>query len=139
MAAQNGRGFIIQMDIAATPTTIGGATTGGLTINNEPIDVTNKDSLGWRTLIADGLRNADVALSGVNLDDATIGQVRTDHLAQNEVDITVIIPGTSGGSAGSYTMTAVIASLEETGEEGGALTYTVSFNSTGAVVFTDLV
>lgn len=139
MSAQNGRSFLVQMDIAATPTTIGGATSGGIAINNEPIDASNKDSDGWRELLATGKRSADVTLSGVNLDDSTIGQVRSDMLAQVMGDFTVVVPGTAGGSAGSYTLSGVMTSLEEAGEEGGAVTYNVSIQSSGAVSFTDLV
>ena len=139
MAAQNGRGFLVQMDISSTATTIGGSTSGSISINNEPIDITNKDDSGWRTLLADGKRSADVSFNGINLDDNTIGQVRTNHLAQTAEDFTVVIPGDAAGSAGSYTFSGVITSLEEAGEEGGALTYNVTVQSSGAVTFTDLV
>lgn len=138
MAAQNGRGFLVQMDISGTDTTIGGATSGTISINNEPIDVTNKDSSGKRTLLADGKLGADISLSGINLDDATIGQVRTNMLAQTESDFNIVIPGEVDGSAGSYSFAGVLTSLEEAGEEGGALTYSVTIQSTGEITFTDL-
>lgn len=139
MTAQNGRGFLVQMEIATVDTTIGGQTAGSVSINNEPIDVTTKDSSGWRTLLADGKRGADITFSGMNLDGATIAAVRTNHLAQTESNFTVIIPGEAAGSAGSYTFAGVITSLEEAGEEGGALTYNVTIQSSGVVTFTDLV
>jgi len=134
MVATNGRDFLI----VKGGTTVGGATAGSISVNNEPIDVTNKDSSGWRELLAAGKRSADVTLSGVNLDDATIADMRTDMLAQTADTWTVVIPGLAGGSAGTYSMTGIMTSLEESGEEGGATTYSLTIQSSGAVTFTDL-
>lgn len=39
--------------ISRNGSTIAGARTDNFTINNEPIDITDKDNAGWRTLLAD--------------------------------------------------------------------------------------
>lgn len=138
MAAQNGRALLVQMDISNVATTIAGAQSGTIAINNEPIDVTTKDSAGKRELLAAGKIGADITLSGLTMDDSTIGAVRTKVLAQTAEDFTVVIPGTSGGSAGSYSFSGVITAFEEGGEEGGAVTYSVTVQSSGTITFTDL-
>lgn len=138
MAAQNGRAFLVQMTISAVVTTIAGAQSGNIAINNEPIDVTTKDSAGKRELLASGKIGADITLSGLTLDDSTIAAVRTAALAQTVQVFTVVIPGTTGGSAGSYSFSGVITALEEGGEEGGAVTYNLTVQSTGTITFTDL-
>lgn len=139
MAAQAGRGFLVQMDISGTDTTIAGSTSGSIAIGNEIVDITSKDNNAFRTLLPGaGAKAATVQLQGFNLDDSTIGAVRTAHLAGTAKDFTIVVPGTSGGSAGSYSFTGVISNMEESGEEGGALSYNVTIESSGEITFTDL-
>ena len=62
---------IYQGDATGTP--VAGARTDGFTIANEPIDVTDKDDDGWRTLIADpGTRSVDMTIEGVFKSDALL-------------------------------------------------------------------
>jgi predicted secreted protein len=49
-----------------------GARTDSVTLNNEPLDITDKDDSGWRTLLADaGLRSLSCEVEGV-LKDTTL-------------------------------------------------------------------
>ena len=48
MAAQKGSAVLIKQTISNTATTIGGLRSSSITINEETVDVTNKDSSGNR-------------------------------------------------------------------------------------------
>jgi len=55
MAAQKGSAMLMKVGNAGSPetfTTIAGLRSTSLTVNNESVDVTNKDSSGKRTLLA---------------------------------------------------------------------------------------
>ena len=58
MAAQSGRDLRIKYDSGGGAAVIAGARTDSLTINNEMIDITDKDDDGVRTLLDDvGLKS----------------------------------------------------------------------------------
>ena len=48
MAAQRGGALLLKVDVSGTMTTIGGLRSTTITINDEAVDVTNKDSGGSR-------------------------------------------------------------------------------------------
>ena len=60
--------------------TIAGAKTDGVTVNNDPLDITDKDDLGWRTMLADtGLRSISLDVEGVLKSDQLIdGAINAD-------------------------------------------------------------
>ena len=72
MAAQKGQSMLMKVGNGGSPetfTTIGGLRSTSLTVNNESVDVTNKDSSGKRTfLAAAGVQSISVAGSGVFTD-----------------------------------------------------------------------
>lgn len=111
--------------------TIIGARTDSITINNEPIDVTDKDDAGWRTLLADaGTRSVSATVEGVLKDDALIAAATgsaTLLLAESVVTISGI-----GSVTGDFTLT----SLQIGAEQGGAVTFTANLESGEAVTVT---
>lgn len=52
MAAEPGRLFLLKLGVGTNATTIAAQTETGFEINGEPVDMTNKDSAGKRTLLA---------------------------------------------------------------------------------------
>ena len=92
MAAQKGLDVLMKIDISGTKTTIGGLRSTSITLNDESVDITNKDSLGSRTLLAGaGVNSLSVSGSGVFTDSAAEVAVRTAFQAQQN---------TSDGSSG---------------------------------------
>ena len=77
MAAQKGSAMLMKVGNAGSPetfTTIAGLRSTSLTVNNESVDVTNKDSSNNRTLLAEaGVQSISVSGSGVFTDGATQG------------------------------------------------------------------
>ena len=143
MAAQKGLDVLMKIDIGGTKTTIGGLRSTSITLNDESVDITNKDSLGTRTLLAGaGVNSLSVSGSGVFTDSAAEVAVRTAFAAQQNT--------TDGSSAqtaafesfefiipnlGTYTGAFQITSLEYAGEYNGEATYSMSFESAGYITF----
>jgi len=143
MAAQKGLDVLMKIDISGTKTTIGGLRSTSITLNDESVDITNKDSLGTRTLLAGaGVNSLSVSGSGVFTDAASEVAVRTAFAAQQNT--------TDGSSAqtaafesfqfimpnlGTYTGNFQITSLEYSGEYNGEATYSMSFESAGYITF----
>jgi TP901-1 family phage major tail protein len=143
MAAQKGLDVLMKIDISGTKTTIGGLRSTSITLNDESVDITNKDSLGSRTLLAGaGVNSLSVSGSGVFTDSAAEVAVRTAFQAQQNTS-----DGTSAQTAafesfqfripnlGTYTGAFQITSLEYAGEYNGEATYSMSFESAGYITF----
>jgi TP901-1 family phage major tail protein len=133
----------MKIDISGTKTTIGGLRSTSITLNDESVDITNKDSLGNRTLLAGaGVNSLSVSGSGVFTDSAAEVAVRTAFAAQQNTS-----DGTSAQTAafesfqfripnlGTYTGAFQITSLEYAGEYNGEATYSMSFESAGYITF----
>ena len=143
MAAQKGLDVLMKIDISGTKTTIGGLRSTSITLNDESVDITNKDSLGSRTLLAGaGVNSLSISGSGVFTDSAAEVAVRTAFQAQQNTS-----NGSSGQTAafesfqfripnlGTYTGNFQITSLEYAGEYNGEATYSMSFESAGYITF----
>lgn len=127
MAAGSGRNLRIKKGGVA----IAGATTENLTINNEPIDVTDKDDAGWRSYLADaGVRSVDATCEGI-LEDGTLMAVATGAVSGLRAAYTIEIEGI-GDFAGDF----FLNSLDVGGESAGSITFTASIQSSGAITFT---
>ena len=135
MAAETGKAFILKVGDGATAetfTTVGGMRTTGLTINNEQVDITDKDSAGKRELLADaGVQTVSVSGSGVFKDSASEATIQTNCLAQTIDNYEIAFADGDKFSGGFQ-----IASLEYTGEYNGARLYSVSLESSGPVTYT---
>lgn len=126
MVAASGR--LVRIKRGATA--IAGARTDNLTINNEPIDITDKDDSGWRTLLAEvGVRSVDCDVEGVLLDSTLIAiavGTASSILAAHTIEISAL---------GDFTGNFHLSNLAITGEQEGAMTFTASLVSSGAIAF----
>ena len=133
MAAQKGSALLLKIGSGSpvSYTTIGGLRSTSITLNDEPVDITNKDSAGVRTLLAQGgVTSLSVSGSGVFLDGTPDGTVRTAFGASSFSSYQILIP-----DFGTYTGTFMITSLEYAGEYNGEVTYSITLESSGAVTF----
>ena len=132
MAAQKGNAVLIKIAISGTQTTVGGLRSSSITINDEAVDVTNKDSAGVRILLpAAGITTVSISGSGVFTDSASEVILRTNVSSAALSAMSFIVPDL-GTFAGNFH----IASLEYGGEYNGEATFSASFESGGAVSFT---
>jgi TP901-1 family phage major tail protein len=143
MAAQKGSAMLLKIDQSGTQTTVGGLRSTSITFNDEAVDITNKDSLGMRTLLAGGgTQSVSISGSGVFTDSTTEQAVRTAYFAQaNTSDgsaaqtaafdsFQVIVP-----DLGTFTGTFMIATMGYSGEFNGEVTYDLTLESSGYVTF----
>lgn len=128
MVAISGR----KLRIKKGGTAIVGARTDNLTINNEAVDVTDKDDLGWRTILSEaGVRSVDADVEGIMEDDTLIlASMNANLIAAYTVSVDGI-----GDFAGNW----FITSLALGGEQADATTFTANIQSSGAITFTPAV
>ena len=125
--AISGRSLRISRD----GTTIAGARTDNFTLSNEPIDITDKDDAGWRTMLADvGTRSVSADVEGV-LKDATLiaAATGTASLLLEECVITVTGIGTLTGDF-------MLNSLQLGAEQADAITFTATLESAEGMTVT---
>lgn len=138
MAAQKGSALLLKIGASAaaaaasdTYTTVGGLRTTGITLNDEAVDITNKDSSNHRTLLANGgIQSVSVSGGGVFTDVASETTLKNAFGASVFNNFEIVIP-----DFGSYKGKFMVASLEYTGEHNGEVTYSVTLESSGAVAF----
>lgn len=133
MSAQKGKDLLVKADDGSgVLVTVAGLRTRQLVFNAELVDVTNAESAGrWRELLGGaGVRRASVAGSGVFRDaasDARMRQVFFDGLVQT---FQVVVP-----DFGSVTGPFQVTGLEYRGDHAGEVTFEMTLESAGALVF----
>jgi TP901-1 family phage major tail protein len=128
MAAQKGSLVLIKR----SGTTIAAQRISSLSINNEMVDITNKDSSGMRELLdGGGIQSMSMSCSGVFSDDATQESVRADAVA-NSLNTYSFVTEDGGIFSGSW----LITSYERAGEHNGEETWSMTFESSGAITYT---
>jgi len=137
MAAQKGLDLLLKINTTSkTYVTVGGLRSTSITMNEESVDATNKDSAGQRTLLAGGgVQSVSVSGSGVFTDSTSEVLMRTTFAGQSGgsavfKNFQVIVP-----DLGTFTGSFQITSLEYAGEYNGEATYSVSLESAGAITF----
>jgi TP901-1 family phage major tail protein len=135
MAAQSGKAIVVSItnnEDPAVAEAIAGLRSRSISINSETVDITNADSTGnWRELLPEvGVRSCSISGSGVFTDDSSEEEIREVMFANTFRTYTFLVPD-FGTFSGSFQVT----SLEYAGEYNGEVTYSVSFESSGAVTF----
>ena len=134
MAAQKGAALLLKVGNGGSPetfTTVAGLRSTSITLNDEAVDVTHKDSSGNRTLLADGgINSISVSGSGVFTDHATEATLRGTMNASSFTNFQILVP-----DFGTYTGAFMCSSLEYAGEYNGEVTYSVTLESSGAITF----
>lgn len=112
-------------------TAVAGARADSFTINNEPIDITEKDDAGWRKYLADvGVRSIDAEVEGI-LEDTTFLALAVGTSSALLEAYTIELLG-----LGSFSGNFYLASFAVTGEQADATTFTASIQSSGTITFT---
>lgn len=132
MAAQKGRNFFLKQGTATGGTTLAGMRTTGLTINNEQVDITNKDSGGWRTLLEGaGTQSLDITVEGVFTNAAVEHTVRSYALA-NSINAFGLLFGDGDYIDGSW----AISNYQRAGTFNAEETYSFTLLSSGQPTYT---
>jgi TP901-1 family phage major tail protein len=125
-----GRVVLLKRGTLASEVLVAGVRVKGVSINAEPIDVTNDDSGQWRELLVDaGQVAVTLSLSGV----AKNHTLLTESLSTGDRTQSTVLEYPGGGKLqGEF----FLASYSENGEYNGAATFEAELQSTGAVVYT---
>ena len=133
MAIEKGSAFLLKVgDGAAVPVfaTVAGLRTTQLSVNGEAVVVTNKDSGGWRQLLSGaGVRSVSVSGAGVFTGSAAEARIKASALAGTIDDYRL-----SFESGDSMTGRFLVTRLDYAGDFNGERSYTLSLESSGAVV-----
>ena len=132
MAAQKGSAVLIKLAVSGTQTTIGGLRSSSISLSEEMVDVTNKDSSNLRTILpAAGVQSITISGSGVFTDAASEVQARTNFGGAALQSMSFVIP-----DLGTYAGSFLCTTLEYAGEFNGEATYSMTFEGSGSISFT---
>lgn len=135
MAKHAGKELLIKKEVVGTPgtfTTVAGQRSTSFSINNEQIDVTDKDDSRWRKLFEGGVRSMSLSCSGILQSAAT-------HAA--------LVVAATNGAISNYQITFAngdtfagpfqLTSLEGSGEYTDVQQFSLTLESAGDIVYTD--
>lgn len=114
------------MRISRDGVPVAGARTDDATLNGEPVDITDKDSGGWRTLLSTfGVRSMSGSIAGLLLDDALAEDIIAGDspMVNHTVDLEHAI------LYGNFKL----ANFNATGAHDGAIEFTAGIESSGAL------
>ncbi len=118
--------------ISRNGSNIVGARTDSLTINNEPLDITDKDDSGWRTLLADaGLRSISCEIEGVLKDTVLLGDSAGTPTTALLKECVVTVSGIA-----TFTGDFMFSNLQVGAEQDGVVTFTATLESGESITAT---
>jgi len=132
MSAQKGSAFLLKVGNGGTPiayATVAGLRTTQLSVNGEAVNVTSKDSGGWRELLSGaGVRSVSVAGSGIFTGSAAEVRLKANAFGG-------VIDHYELSFEGGERMQGrfLVTRLDYAGDYNGERTYTLALESSGAV------
>ena len=133
MSAQKGSAFLLKVGDGGTPlayATVAGLRTTQMSVNGESVNVTSKDSGGWRELLSGaGVRSVSVAASGIFTGSAAEIRIKANALA-GQIDDYELSFESGERLRGRFLVTR----LDYSGDYNGERNYALSLESSGAVV-----
>lgn len=131
MSAQKGKELLLQVnDGTGTYETVGGFQSNNIDINGQAVDITNKDSGGFKeSLSGGGTVSLSTTASGVFLDDESFALVHDAALNNTHLDCKITVPDFM-----TYTGPFMVTTLGLEGSTEGAVSYNISLESAGAIV-----
>jgi|TARA_Y100000310_G_scaffold316309_1_gene367842 TP901-1 family phage major tail protein len=130
MAADRGFDFLLR-EGAVAGTTLAGMRATGMTLNNEMVDVTTKDSAGARTLLAAaGIQSLTISASGVFTDAAVEETIRGYAFARSLNIFNLLFPNADTLQASFY-----ISQYGRNGDYNIEEVYDITLESSGALTY----
>ena len=132
MSAEKGSAFLLKVGDGGAPpvfATVAGMRTTQLSVNGEAVNVTSKDSGGWRELLSGaGVRSVSVSGSGIFTGSAAETRIKANALA-GLIDDYELSFESGERLRGKFLLTR----LDYAGDHGGERTYAVNLESSGVV------
>lgn len=135
MAKFKGRDLLLQVE--ATPgggtfNTIGGLRDASISINQEPVDITDKSNAPWRELLEDaGGKTITISGSGQFTDDSNFQIVWSSFNAGTHLNYRII-----SGAGDRFDGAFMVSSFERSGSYNDAEAFSASFESAGSITYT---
>ena len=133
MPAEKGSAFLLKIGNGGNPpvfATVAGMRTTQMSVNGEPVNVTNKDSGGWRELLSGaGIRSVSVSASGIFTGSAAETQLKSNALSGLLDDYEL-----SFESGERMTGRFLVTRLDYAGDHNGERNYALNLESSGEVV-----
>jgi len=133
MAAEKGSAFLLKVGNGGSPpvfATVAGMRTTQMSVNGESVNVTSKDSGGWRELLSGaGVRSVSVSASGIFTGSAAEARVRSNALA-GLIDDYELSFESGERMRGRFLVTRI----DYSGDYNGERNYALSLESSGEVV-----
>ena len=129
MAIFNGTVYILSLDGTALPD----QTEGSISISMEMIDITTKSSAGYRE-VKPGLRSGTISVSGLVDDDGAGGVLFAD--LDSRTAQTLVFGFDDATDDYNYSCSAFCTSLEVSAATEDNVTYSATFEITGAITET---
>lgn len=137
----SGRLLVVKKSTGTSPATfvtIAALKDTTVTLTNAEVDISNKDSAGFKELL-DGKTNVSVAVSGTGVfsDAQVIGDLQADALAgtHNLYEVDIVNSGATVAGV-KYSGAFRVTSFAVSGNHGGEVQYTLALQSTGTVTAT---
>ena len=132
MAAEKGSAFLLKISNGQSPAayaTVAGLRTTQLSVNGEAVNVTTKDSGGWRELLSGaGVRSVSVSAAGIFTGSDAEVRLR-GHALSGVIDDYELSFESGERLVGSFLVTR----LDYAGDYNGERNYTLNLESSGAV------
>lgn len=132
MGAEKGSTFLLKIGDGAEPpvfSTVAGMRTTQMQVNGEAVNVTSKDSGGWRELLSGaGVRSVSVSASGLFTGSAAEARVKANALAGVLDDYEL-----SFESGERMRGRFLVTRLDYSGDYNGERNYALSLESSGPV------
>lgn len=132
MAVQKGASLLVKAGNGASPevfTTVAGLRDTSISINQETVDVTNKDSSRVRTLLAQGgIKSFTISGSGVFTDSASEQTILTNFDQSAFTNYQLLVPDYN-----TFTGAFQVTALEYSGTYNDSVQYSMTFESAGAI------
>ncbi|MEG3176621.1 phage major tail protein, TP901-1 family [Sphingomonas sp. RB3P16] len=133
MSVERGSAFLLKVGNGAAPlvyATVAGLRTTQLSVNGEMVQVTSKDSGGWRALLSGaGVRSVSVSGAGIFTGSAAELRIKASALAGTIDDYRL-----SFESGETLSGQFLVTRLDYAGDYNGERSYTLSLESSGPVV-----
>lgn len=133
MGIENGSAFLLKISdgaVAPSFTTIAGLRTTQMTVNGEAVNVTTKDSGGWRDLLSEaGVRSVSVSAAGIFTGSAAEVQLRGHALTGTIANYEL-----SFESGERLRGNFLVSRLDYAGDYNGERSYSINLESSGPVV-----
>ncbi len=132
MGIEKGSAFLLKIGNGASPpvfATVAGLRTTQLSINGDPVNVTTKDSGGWRELLSGaGVRSVSVSAAGI-----FTGSDAENRLQAHALGGVIDDYRLSFESGATLTGRFLVTRLDHAGDYNGERGYTLSLESSGPV------